>query len=95
MEETKFLGVIFDRRLSFVPHLKYVKKKTLKALSKTDKPAKVQSGRPHKGEDDPIKSYNRFSSLEEMEFDKTPPTSRPVSVFPRWGRRMSPLKHPS
>ena len=25
--ETKFLGVIFDRKLSFVPHLKYVKKK--------------------------------------------------------------------
>ena len=24
VEETKFLGVIFDRRLSFVPHLKYV-----------------------------------------------------------------------
>ena len=27
MEETKFLGVIFDRKLSFVPHLKYVKKR--------------------------------------------------------------------
>ena len=27
VEETKFLGVIFDRKLSFVPHLKYVKKK--------------------------------------------------------------------
>ena len=26
VEETKFLGVIFDRKLSFVPHLKYVKK---------------------------------------------------------------------
>ena len=33
MEETKFLGDIFDRRLSFVPHLKYVKKKGLKALN--------------------------------------------------------------
>ena len=32
-EETKFLGVIFDSRLSFVPHLKYVKKKGLKALN--------------------------------------------------------------
>ena len=32
MEETKFLGVIFDRKLSFSPHLKYVKKKALKAL---------------------------------------------------------------
>ena len=32
VEETKFLGVIFDRRLSFVPHLKYVKKKALKTL---------------------------------------------------------------
>ena len=26
VEETTFLGVIFDRKLSFVPHLKYVKK---------------------------------------------------------------------
>ena len=33
VEETKFLGVIFDRRLSFVSHLKYVKKKALKALN--------------------------------------------------------------
>ena len=32
MEETKFLGAIFDRKLSFVPHLKYVKKRGLKAL---------------------------------------------------------------
>ena len=28
-----FLGVIFDRKLSFIPHLKYVKKKALKALN--------------------------------------------------------------
>ena len=33
VEETKFQGVVFDRRLSFVPHLKYVKKKALKALN--------------------------------------------------------------
>ena len=33
VEETKFLGVIFDKKLSFVPHLKYVKKKDLKALN--------------------------------------------------------------
>ena len=33
LEETKFLGVIFDRKLSFIPHLKYVKKKALKALN--------------------------------------------------------------
>ena len=33
VEETKFLGVIFDRKLSFVPHLKYVKKRGLKALN--------------------------------------------------------------
>ena len=33
VEEIKFLGVIFDRRLSFIPHLKYVKKKGLKALN--------------------------------------------------------------
>ena len=30
-EETKFVGVIFDRRLSFVPLLKYVKKERLKS----------------------------------------------------------------
>ena len=28
VEETKLLGVIFDRKLSFVPYLKYVKKET-------------------------------------------------------------------
>ena len=33
VEETTFLGVIFDRRLSFVPHLRYVKNKALKALN--------------------------------------------------------------
>ena len=33
MEETTFLGFIFDRKLSFIPHLKYVKKKALKAPS--------------------------------------------------------------
>ena len=33
VEEIKFLGIIFDRRLSFVPHLKYVKTKALKALN--------------------------------------------------------------
>ena len=33
VEETKFLGVVFNRRLSFVPHLKYVKKRGLKALN--------------------------------------------------------------
>ena len=32
VEETRFLGLIFDRRLSFVPHLKFVKKKGLKSL---------------------------------------------------------------
>ena len=32
VEETTFLGVIFDRRLFFVPRLKYVKKKGLKAI---------------------------------------------------------------
>ena len=33
VEETKFQGVIFDRKLSFIPHLKYVKRKALKALN--------------------------------------------------------------
>ena len=32
VEETKFLGLIFDRKLSFIPHIKYVKKRCLKAL---------------------------------------------------------------
>ena len=33
VEEIKFLGVIFYRKLSFVPHFKYVKKKGFKALN--------------------------------------------------------------
>ena len=28
VEETKFLDVVFDRRLSFVPHQKYVLKES-------------------------------------------------------------------
>ena len=32
VEEVKFLGVIFDRKLSFLPHIKYLKAKCLKAL---------------------------------------------------------------
>ena len=33
VEETKFLGVYFERKLSFIPHLRYVKKKGIKALN--------------------------------------------------------------
>ena len=36
VEETKFLGVIFDWRLSFVLHLKYVKRKRLNILKVID-----------------------------------------------------------
>ncbi len=32
VEETKFLGLIFDKKLNFIPHIKYVKKKCQKAL---------------------------------------------------------------
>jgi len=32
-EEAKFLGLIFDRKLSFIPHLKYLKEKCSKALN--------------------------------------------------------------
>ena len=31
--ESKFLGVIFDKKLSFIPHIKYLKVKCLKALN--------------------------------------------------------------
>ena len=33
VEEFKFLGVIFDRKLSFIPHIKYLKAKWLKAMN--------------------------------------------------------------
>ena len=33
VEETKFLGIEFDRKLSFMPHLKYLTKKGIKALN--------------------------------------------------------------
>ena len=32
MRDTKFLGLIFDKKLSFIPHLKALKTKCLKAL---------------------------------------------------------------
>ena len=33
VEKVKFLGIIFDRKLSFLPHLHYLKNKCIKALS--------------------------------------------------------------
>jgi len=66
-----------------------------RSKDKAKQPVKVQSGRPRKGEDDPIKSHNRYSPLDEMDIDITPPTSRPVSVSPRRGRRRSPVNPPS
>ncbi len=33
VKETKFLGVIFDSKLSFIPHIKYLKAKSHKALN--------------------------------------------------------------
>ena len=33
VEDFKFLGVLFDRKLSFIPHIKYLKAKCVKALN--------------------------------------------------------------
>ena len=33
VEETKFFGLVFDRKLTFVPHLRYLRTKCLKALN--------------------------------------------------------------
>ena len=33
VDESKFLGILFDRKLSFIPHIKYLKAKCLKALN--------------------------------------------------------------
>ena len=33
VQETKFLGVVFDRKLSFIPHIKHLKDKCTKALN--------------------------------------------------------------
>ena len=35
VEESKFLGILFDRKPSFIPHIKYLKDKSLKVLSHT------------------------------------------------------------
>ena len=32
-EDFKFLGVLFDRKLSFIPHIKYLKAKCLNTLN--------------------------------------------------------------
>jgi len=33
VEQTKFLGIIFDKKLSFLPHLQYLRQKCMKALN--------------------------------------------------------------
>ncbi len=33
VEETKFLGILFDKKLTFIPHIKNLKAKCLKALN--------------------------------------------------------------
>ena len=33
VEQAKFLGLIFDRKLTFVPHLRYLRQKCMKALN--------------------------------------------------------------
>jgi len=33
VEQTKFLGVIFDIKLTFLPHIRYLKEKCVKALN--------------------------------------------------------------
>ena len=33
VEENKFLGIVFDRKLSFIPHIKQLKAKCQKALN--------------------------------------------------------------
>jgi len=33
VEQTKFIGVIFDNKLTFLPHIRYLKEKCLKALN--------------------------------------------------------------
>ena len=32
IEEPKFVGLIFDTKMSFMPHIKYLKRRCLKAL---------------------------------------------------------------
>ena len=33
VQEYKYLGLIFDKKLSFIPHIKYLKTKCLKSLN--------------------------------------------------------------
>jgi hypothetical protein len=33
VDEAKFLGIIFDKKLSFIPHIKHLKTKCLKTLN--------------------------------------------------------------
>ena len=33
VEESKFFGILFDRKLNFIPHIEYLKAKCLKVLS--------------------------------------------------------------
>ena len=48
VEEIKFLGIYFERKLSFIPHLKYVKKKGIKALNILKVISHTEWGADHK-----------------------------------------------
>jgi len=60
VEETKFLGVIFDRKLSFIPHIKHLKDKCTKAVNLLRVLAHTSWGRQTK---------TRYSICTDLSYD--------------------------
>ncbi len=59
------------------------------------RPAKIQSDRLHKGEDDQIQTFNKYGALDDMDVDHVAPLHhRTTSASPRRGRLRSPIQIP-
>ncbi len=59
------------------------------------RPAKIQSDRLHKGEDDQIQTFNKYGALDDMDVEHVAPLKhRTTSASPRRGRLRSPIHIP-
>jgi len=64
VEQAKFLGIIFDRKLTFVPHLRYLRQKCMEALNLLRVVAHAKWG-----SDEATLLTIRYDTIEEINVD--------------------------